>query len=1365
MRIGTQGIVGDWLVILFSFDKMASVGCQTTWQSFDPVFGLATPPSPPTPSVTKSPFWRKGRPTAMFAHGSAPLRRTAVCLTGQPRALGGILGKDVLLIPAYASEKHRHLATRVRDMLYNVSLSSASPSTFISDMYKTNIFAPLSRSGGYDLFVIIPGNGSSAMIYEKLRPRTSNPNGKPDRMFTRLGGPERGLPYVSTDARWHSYNYTYRRQKTAHPGIQSALYQLRDLEACNAMINDVVVAGDSTYAYKMRLRTDLIFAAPIPPPHLLNLGTNDFPVISIGSPTFLKSNFDKFGIGHSHIMDCWFNGFSMVHNTSLLDENGTWTIESYLMSRCKRAFNNITFRAESRIQPLLLRHNLSLYYELRLASCPVFDQGEVPSPVVQDSNMLSMSRSCKSCEPAHTSSCTGTHPKPASTLAEVCHLYCCRYYLSSSLQVPTLSSGGADVLLDAHPIPIKPGGGGAALDHFPGTLSSTPADVKLTGWRTRRRAQRFRAPKEDTRVQTTLEHLFSNARSTRARGVIVYLTQVKHSSYGRDSLAELRQSLESLVNNYLRRHRDETLLLHTGKFNSPQLQELVLSPFSDEQPQLPISFMRLESRYLSLPPWVNATAERSPPCFSPTTETCLSTWRMYPKFSIGYRSMIRFLTIKLWDFASELGYEWVMRMDEESRLASPIHYHIFTQLQAEGVEYGYRQVSYESGMKDLGGEVFHRFLGSYLEKRPLLKPKWLLDSCERLLVDDGSPTRPTYSELLSNFSLQLCGPLYGFSNNFFVTRLSFWMRRDVQDWLGHIDQGSLIYTHRINDIMWHSSALQMFLNTSQVKLLDDFTYEHATRMYPKSLRPNTNTTTGAATSNERGDLSCVIFGGRSSGSLDTVQSTMDFLDQICPFSQPCVQSWRDKSTGRQMLSVTVGGVVVEQPDCAQQPSNYLCNHGLRRSVTRNVPFQTDNWKHPFNMPDHEGYMRLHKCSSKVALRLSSRNTLELRSNSTLRWSWNNTLHGRLTGSPPRIPKGPDRKGAGSFPAGPCQPRQVCVGLSTCEWPEATYVPFKSGWHTSTLWGRGTPVAVNTKEICPSCGCRDATRHTLLTCKTTLIVNRAADSGFGSLVNTAVAQAVGALGTGHGFQMSDMVCAIEDRGKPHCFYQPASNCGSSILMVDGWNHHHCAHEWFRLSNDRLILERACYRAAEVLGRNSSLSLCASGTSLEKWRIVAKLILRVQPDIEARIHREYLADLAWSRDAYAAVHIRRTDKYLEARPLATCAYADRLASMCRGRCGGLDVFVATDDIKVVSEFARCNASILHSWTTHSLEGSPPRNWGRASVYRLYAELILIMRSEWAVATFSSNVGRLVQLMRDQPEDTMASLDAQWSAGPYG
>jgi hypothetical protein len=122
---------------------------------------------------------------------------------------------------------------------------------------------------------------------------------------------------------------------------------------------------------------------------------------------------------------------------------------------------------------------------------------------------------------------------------------------------------------------------------------------------------------------------------------------------------------------------------------------------------------------------------------------------------------------------------------------------------------------------------------------------------------------------------------------------------------------------------------------------------------------------------------------------------------------------------------------------------------------------------------------------------------------------------------------------------------------------------------------------------------------LLTCEKTVIVNRADDHGFGSLVNVAMAQAVGALGTGYGFQMSDMVCAIEDRGKPHCFYQPASNCGSSILIVDGFpspRMNRCAYGWVRLSKDTLILKRACYRAAEVLGRDARAApLAAPGGS--------------------------------------------------------------------------------------------------------------------------------------------------------------------------
>lgn len=34
--------------------------------------------------------------------------------------------------------------------------------------------------------------------------------------------------------------------------------------------------------------------------------------------------------------------------------------------------------------------------------------------------------------------------------------------------------------------------------------------------------------------------------------------------------------------------------------------------------------------------------------------------------------MIRWFSLHLWTFASEAGYEWVMRLDEESFIHSPI---------------------------------------------------------------------------------------------------------------------------------------------------------------------------------------------------------------------------------------------------------------------------------------------------------------------------------------------------------------------------------------------------------------------------------------------------------------------------------------------------------------------------------------------------------------------------------------------------------------------------------------------------------------------------------------------------------------------
>ena len=56
----------------------------------------------------------------------------------------------------------------------------------------------------------------------------------------------------------------------------------------------------------------------------------------------------------------------------------------------------------------------------------------------------------------------------------------------------------------------------------------------------------------------------SSSELRRSAGVIVYLAQARHSSYGR--LTELlRGSISSLVENYLAAHKDDVMFLHFGE--------------------------------------------------------------------------------------------------------------------------------------------------------------------------------------------------------------------------------------------------------------------------------------------------------------------------------------------------------------------------------------------------------------------------------------------------------------------------------------------------------------------------------------------------------------------------------------------------------------------------------------------------------------------------------------------------------------------------------------------------------------------------------------------------------------------------------
>ena len=249
----------------------------------------------------------------------------------------------------------------------------------------------------------------------------------------------------------------------------------------------------------------------------------------------------------------------------------------------------------------------------------------------------------------------------------------------------------------------------------------------------------------------------------RSGGVIVYLAQARHSSYGRDSLKLLRSSVASLAENYLilTNPKDDVLFLHFGEV--PAFEQRTLTAMCGET--IRARFSLVPRNYSTLPPGVTTRG-----------------WLHARKFSEGYRHMIRLYTIGLWHIVAAEGYEYVMRMDEDSLILSPIHYNLFERMRSKGVEYMYRLASWESvPAVNPRSDPFHRFISRFLISRNVT-PSWLLDSCVHRSIH--------------NFTTINCGSMYGFYNNFFATRVGFWLRDDVQQFLRHVDASQHIYVHR-----------------------------------------------------------------------------------------------------------------------------------------------------------------------------------------------------------------------------------------------------------------------------------------------------------------------------------------------------------------------------------------------------------------------------------------------------------------------------------------------------------------------------------------------------------------------------------------
>ncbi len=294
----------------------------------------------------------------------------------------------------------------------------------------------------------------------------------------------------------------------------------------------------------------------------------------------------------------------------------------------------------------------------------------------------------------------------------------------------------------------------------------------------------------------------------------VYLAQNtnKDIQWGRDSRSMLEISLDKLYKNYNDRFQQSVIIFHEGDFGAADQTAVIKG-----RPE--ISFQEVEFK---IPEFLDK---------SQVPEVWVSSaGSAYGQWGLGHRHMCRFYALQLFDIVSEMGFDWVCRFDDDSILHSPIDYDIFGFMEQNDFEYGYRVDSQEPYRLTEGfSDALHAYINennispTFFDEH-LWKPG-LIDRLRNV----------AYRVLSTRFPLMKNGLMekgtynnWGYFNNFFISKLSFWKSEEVQHFLHHFDQMGASHIYRWNDLVMQSAAVQIFMSKVKVHKFQDWTYEHAT---------------------------------------------------------------------------------------------------------------------------------------------------------------------------------------------------------------------------------------------------------------------------------------------------------------------------------------------------------------------------------------------------------------------------------------------------------------------------------------------------------------------------------------------------------
>lgn len=276
----------------------------------------------------------------------------------------------------------------------------------------------------------------------------------------------------------------------------------------------------------------------------------------------------------------------------------------------------------------------------------------------------------------------------------------------------------------------------------------------------------------------------------------------------------LKTSLYFLFRHGNAKFRYPVIILHEGDYDAKAQRDVLMSVRASCRSL--VSFRALDQGDFELPPHIDREK----------MERCIATkatpyWR-----NAKYRMMCRWWLVHFPRYAA--GYEYVMRLDDDSIIEEPIP-DLFEWAAQKKLVYTSNMLHIDCGICCYGMKAF--FEQRFPHKMEALKEAFMASEIPmravefhpfRTLLSMTQDPLPEIGEKMTNYM-----PLIWY-NNFFITRSDFWQRPDVQKTIEDIDKDGSIFYFR-----WGDAPLQTLLVTMYAKPEE---YTRAVFRYSKRMQ-------------------------------------------------------------------------------------------------------------------------------------------------------------------------------------------------------------------------------------------------------------------------------------------------------------------------------------------------------------------------------------------------------------------------------------------------------------------------------------------------------------------------------------------------